>query len=152
MKQLILAVGRMRDGVESTLYHHYAQRLRWPIRVIEVEARKMASDSERQLEEEQLLRRHWPAQGRVIVLDERGQTPTSPELAKKISQWRDDGAGDLAWVIGGADGLTDSIRQQSDWVIALGRLTWPHMLVRGLIAEQIYRCQQILAGHPYHRD
>jgi 23S rRNA (pseudouridine1915-N3)-methyltransferase len=58
----------------------------------------------------------------------------------------------LAWVIGGADGLTDSIRQQSDWVIALGRLTWPHMLVRGLIAEQIYRCQQILAGHPYHRD
>ena len=142
----------MRDGVESALYHHYAGRIRWPIRMIEVEARKLATAPERQLEEEQLLRRHWQPHGKTIILDERGQTPSSPELAKKIGQWRDEGVGDLTWVIGGADGLTDTLRQQGDWVIALGRLTWPHMLVRGLVAEQIYRCQQILAGHPYHRD
>lgn len=141
----------MRDGVESDLYHHYARRVRWPIAMIEVEARKALADQARQNEEEQLLLRHWPNGDKVIVLDERGDTPTSPALAQDIGAWRDQGVQGITWVIGGANGLTNPVRQKADRLLALGKLTWPHMLVRGLIAEQIYRCQQILAGHPYHR-
>lgn len=151
MRQIILAVGKMRPGIEADLYHHYAGRIRWPVSMIEVEARKNTNDTARQDEETRLLIQHWPTQGRVIVLDERGKTPTSPTLAQQIGDWRDHGAGCLTWVIGGADGLSNDIRTRADMVMALGHLTWPHMLVRGLIAEQIYRCQQILAGHPYHR-
>lgn len=72
-------------------------------------------------------------------------------FAERLGAWRDQGVDEIVFLIGGADGLDPALRQRADWVVAFGRLTWPHLLVRTLLAEQLYRAQQILAGHPYHR-
>lgn len=96
------------------------------------------------------LSRALPEGAAVIALDERGELATSEALATRIGEWRDTGR-DLAFLIGGADGLDEAIRTRADWRLALGRLTWPHLLVRLLLAEQLYRASTILAGHPYHR-
>jgi 23S rRNA (pseudouridine1915-N3)-methyltransferase len=87
-----------------------------------------------------------------VALDERGKALPSEAFAAKIGDWRDRGAGDLAFLIGGADGHGDAVRARADFLLAFGPMTWPHMLVRGMLAEQLYRAQQILAGHPYHRS
>jgi len=88
----------------------------------------------------------------AVVLDERGKNLSSRDFAAKIGAWRDDGVAEIVFVIGGADGHDDAVRNRADLLLSLGALTWPHQLVRVLLAEQIYRAQQILAGHPYHRD
>jgi 23S rRNA (pseudouridine1915-N3)-methyltransferase len=93
-----------------------------------------------------------PAGALVVLLDERGDDLTSAALAERIGKWRDQGIGDLALLIGGAAGHGEAARARAGFTLSLGRMTWPHMLVRGLIAEQLYRAQQILAGHPYHRE
>ncbi|HAE02350.1 MAG TPA: 23S rRNA (pseudouridine(1915)-N(3))-methyltransferase RlmH, partial [Rhodospirillaceae bacterium] len=84
--------------------------------------------------------------------DETGDDLTSRKLAAKFQTWQDSGTSDLVFLIGGADGLSDGLRQSASLLIRFGRVTWPHMLVRPMLAEQIYRCRQILDGHPYHRD
>ena len=86
-----------------------------------------------------------------MALDERGQMLSSPELAQRIADWRDAGRQDLAFVIGGADGLVPALRDRADLALSFGRLVWPHMLVRVMLAEQIYRAATILSGSPYHR-
>ena len=86
-----------------------------------------------------------------MVLDPRGQALSSEGFAARIAGWRDQGRAELAFVIGGAAGLDQGLRQGADLMVAFGAMTWPHLLVRGLLVEQIYRAQQILAGHPYHR-
>ena len=87
----------------------------------------------------------------IVALDEREKSLSSISFAGKISNWRDQGIRDVAFVIGGAYGLDESIRRQAHYAISFGAQTWPHMLVRGLLAEQLYRAQCILSGHPYHR-
>jgi 23S rRNA (pseudouridine1915-N3)-methyltransferase len=87
----------------------------------------------------------------VAVLDERGQMLSSPELAQQIARWRDAGRQDLTFVIGGADGIAPALRDRADLALSLGRMVWPHMLVRVMLAEQIYRSATILSGSPYHR-
>jgi 23S rRNA (pseudouridine1915-N3)-methyltransferase len=87
----------------------------------------------------------------LVALDERGQMLSSPELAQRIADWRDAGRQDLAFVIGGADGLAPALRDRADLALSFGRLVWPHMLVRVMLAEQIYRAATILSGSPYHR-
>ncbi len=99
-----------------------------------------------------MLLKNCPSGPPIVALDERGKEITSRTFAKKISDWQDDGIGDLTFVIGGAEGLDDVVKQRATETISFGRLTWPHMLVRGMLVEQIYRAQQIIAGHPYHRD
>ena len=86
-----------------------------------------------------------------MVLDERGKTLSSPELATQLAQWRDTGRQDAAFVIGGADGIGPGLRARADLAISFGRMVWPHMLVRVMLAEQLYRAATILAGSPYHR-
>ena len=88
---------------------------------------------------------------RIVALDERGRTETSDAFARRLAHWRDDGVRTVGFVIGGADGLDETVRKKADFVLSFGALTWPHMLVRAMLAEQIYRAQSILAGHPYHR-
>ena len=88
----------------------------------------------------------------AVVLDERGKALSSADFANRIGTWRDDGIRDIIFMIGGADGHHERVRNRADLLFSLGRATWPHMLVRGMIAEQLYRAQQILAGHPYHRE
>ena len=93
-----------------------------------------------------------PAGAAVVVLDERGEQLDSSTFAGRIAAWRAEGRTDLACLIGGPDGLAESLRARADLLLAFGRMTWPHLLVRAMLVEQLYRAATILAGHPYHRD
>jgi 23S rRNA (pseudouridine1915-N3)-methyltransferase len=92
-----------------------------------------------------------PKGATIIVLDQRGKTLSSEDFATRLGRWQDEGVGDLAFIIGGADGLDPAWRQRAALVLSLGAMTWPHVLARVMLAEQLYRAQSILAGHPYHR-
>jgi 23S rRNA (pseudouridine1915-N3)-methyltransferase len=88
----------------------------------------------------------------LIALDERGKTLGSRDFAGRLKGWEDQGAAEIVFLLGGADGLAPEIRDRASFVLSLGQMTWPHLLARAMLVEQIYRAQQILAGHPYHRD
>lgn len=102
--------------------------------------------------EAELILAALPAGVRLIALDARGVQWSSRTLAEQIGRWRDEGIAELAFAIGGAEGLGKVVIDRADPVLSLGPMTWPHFLVRGLLLEQLYRAQQILAGHPYHRE
>ncbi len=151
MRIEILAVGKARAGPERALFESFAKRIRWPLTLREVEERRRLSPTELKTREGALLLDALPADAAVVALDETGDNLTSRELARRLGGWRDNGRAAVAFVIGGADGLADAVRERADLTLSFGRLTWPHLLVRTMLAEQIYRTQQILAGHPYHR-
>lgn len=151
MRLWLAAVGRARPGPARDLYEEYAGRLSWPLTVREVEVKKRLSSDEMKRQEAELLLASIPAGSIVVALDERGKALSSEVFAAKMGAWRDQGVADVAFLIGGADGHGDAVRARADFLLALGPMTWPHMLVRGMVTEQIYRAQQILAGHPYHR-
>ena len=155
MRLHVCAVGRLRAGPEKTLIDDYLTRFDktgralglGPARIVEVDDRKgggMAGEAE-------LLRRAIPKGALILTLDERGRTLTSPEFADHLGRWRDAGRGDLAVIIGGADGIDPALRAEADFSLSLGAMVWPHMMVRVMIAEQLYRAATILAGGPYHR-
>lgn len=150
MRIHILAVGRLKRGAERELFDTYAQRIRWPLTVREIED-KGSDDSGRQERECAHLLAAVPPRAVVVALDETGRDVTSAGLAEQLGRWEDEGVPDVVFMVGGADGLTDAVRRRADLLIAFGRVTWPHLLVRVMLAEQIYRAQQIRAGHPYHR-
>jgi len=155
MKVHICAVGRLRAGPELSLIDDYLKRFDRTGRplglvsggVSEVEARKgggMAAEAD-------LLRRAVPKSGTLWVMDERGAHLTSPQFAAQLAAQRDRGAGDLAICIGGADGLAPDFRAEASFALSFGAMVWPHMLVRVMLAEQLYRAASILSGGPYHR-
>ena len=152
MRITIAAVGRARRGPEADLYGHYAGRITPPPTLKEVAEKRPLAGPQRMAREADLLRATVPDGATVVALDAQGKTLSSAEFAKKLSAWRDAGVGDLAFVIGGADGLDASLLKQADLVLSLGPLTWPHLLVRAMLAEQLYRAQCIQHGHPYHRE
>ena len=150
MKLIILAVGKGRGGPEATLTQGWLGRLPQGGNLVEVES-KLPDNAKRTGDESQRLLRAVPDGARLVALDPRGRDCSSEELAKLIGTWRDDGIGTTCFAIGGADGHDQSLRQRADKVISLGRATWPHMLFRAMLAEQLYRANSILSGHPYHR-
>jgi 23S rRNA (pseudouridine1915-N3)-methyltransferase len=159
MKLRILAVGRARSGPEADLIAEYQKRLRWPLVIEEVEEKRPLSGAELKAREGALLqgaldKATKAAGGRsvLVALDERGKTLGSRDFAARLKAWQEQGAAEMVFVLGGADGLAPEIRNQAAFVLSLGQMTWPHLLARAMLAEQIYRAQQILAGHPYHRD
>jgi 23S rRNA (pseudouridine1915-N3)-methyltransferase len=152
MRITLAAVGRMKAGATKELYELYAQRLRWQITLKEVEERRSLPPEALKVQEGELLLAALPKGARVIALDEGGKSLSSRDFAELLGRWQDDGTQDLAFLIGGADGLSEAARAASDVILSLGRMTWPHMLVRGLLAEQLFRAESILSGHPYHRD
>lgn len=153
MRIHIVAIGRARTGPESALYKHYCDRVtQWPIALVEQELRKRTAANKTAEAEAALLLQAIPEGAFVVALDEHGKQYTSREFTQLLTGQQDEGRRDIAFLIGGADGLAPSIREGADRVLSLGQATWPHLLVRGLLAEQIYRAQQIHAGHPYHRD
>ena len=99
-----------------------------------------------------LLRKALPKGAKLAIMDERGKVMTSPDFAKPLGDWRDSGPSDLALVIGGADGIAPELRAEADFALSFGKMVWPHMLVRVMLAEQLYRAASILAGAPYHRS
>ena len=130
----------------------YAGRLVPPLQIIELEEKKKLPPAQLQAREAELILAALPAGARLVALDERGAAWTSRDLADRLQQWRDAGLATLAFAIGGAEGLARPVLERADAVLSLGAMTWPHLLVRGMLLEQLYRAQQILAGHPYHRD
>ena len=148
---LILAVGRCREPAVLSLVDEYRRRCGWVMRVREV-APKGAVRSERQKDAEALeLLAAVPQGAQLVALDERGRDLTSEALAEQLGRWRDEGTAAAAFLIGGPDGHGAAIRERASLVLSLGRMTWPHQLVRVMLAEQLYRATTILAGHPYHR-
>jgi 23S rRNA (pseudouridine1915-N3)-methyltransferase len=152
MRITLAAVGRNKAGATKELYELYAARLRWRITLKEVEERRPLPPEALKQQEGELLLAALPRGARVIALDETGREMSSRDFAALLGRWQDEGTQDLAFLIGGADGLSEAARQAADVILSLGRMTWPHMLVRGLLAEQLFRAESILAGHPYHRD
>ncbi len=151
MRITLAAVGRAKAGPSRDLYDLYAARLTWRLTLKEIEERRGATPEEQRSREGQRLLSAVPSEARLIVLDETGRHLTSADLAAQLGRWRDAGVKELAVVVGGAEGLSQAVRERADLVLALGTMTWPHILVRALIVEQLYRAQTILSGHPYHR-
>lgn len=152
MRVTIIAVGRERPGPASQLFEVYRTRCPWPIRLIDVAPRATGPVERRVAEEGERVLRAIPQGAAVIALDEQGALLSSEEFAARIAAWRDEGRGELAFLIGGPDGLAPAARDRADLALAFGRMTWPHLLVRVMLAEQLYRAASILAGHPYHRE
>ncbi len=145
-------MGRLKAGPQRALQEHYAERITWPLAIREVEERRPLPAAELREREGALLLAAMPRGATLVALDERGTALSSAGFAERLAAWRDAGTGDLAFLIGGADGLSPAVRQKADFILSLGAMTWPHLLVRGMLLEQLYRAQQILAGHPYHRS
>lgn len=151
MRIEILAVGRARAGPERDLYDVYAKRITWPLQLREIEEKRPLPPVELKEREGELILSAIPRDSAVLALDEGGRSLPSVEFARLIADIRDEGRACAVFVIGGAEGLSVPVRDRADILISFGRQTWPHMLVRVMLMEQIYRAQQILAGHPYHR-
>jgi 23S rRNA (pseudouridine1915-N3)-methyltransferase len=120
--------------------------------IIELEEKRRLPPAELKSREAELILAAVPPGARLIALDQRGAEWSSRELADRLRTWRDGGTGALAFAIGGAEGLGAVVIDRADAVLSLGAMTWPHLLARCMLLEQLYRAQQILAGHPYHRE
>jgi 23S rRNA (pseudouridine1915-N3)-methyltransferase len=157
VKIVIAAVGRAREAHVRALFHEYARRLAqggrraWPIVLHEIEEKRRLAPLELKAREADLLRAHVPDRARLVALDASGKMLSSDDLARRLGAWRDAGAPAVAFVIGGAEGLDPALIARADLVLSLGAMTWPHQLVRVMLAEQLYRARAILDGHPYHR-
>lgn len=155
MRVHLCAVGRLRAGPERDLMDDYVTRFDRTGRAL-----ALGPFSEHEVEDKKgggmeaeadLLSRALPSGAMICTLDERGKVLSSPEFAEYLARWRDGGRQDLAFIIGGADGIAPSLRARADFSISFGRMVWPHMLVRVMLTEQLYRAASILAGAPYHR-
>lgn len=147
----IIAVGKMPQGPLHELCKDFIKRTQWPVTITELES-KIKDPPQAKLDEaRKIMERITPA-AFVVILDERGKSLRSMDFASKIGDLQLSGQNNIQFIIGGADGLTQEIRNRADMLMCFGQQTWPHMMVRVMLLEQIYRAQQILAGHPYHRE
>jgi 23S rRNA (pseudouridine1915-N3)-methyltransferase len=142
----IIAVGRMKNTPFASLWDDYHKRLSapWSVNLIELETRTQA-------EEIKAISEKLKQGATIVALDERGKALASVDFAAKIQGWIDSGQGPIQFIIGGADGLGEDLRIRADYMLSFGIQTWPHLMVRVMLIEQIYRARQINAGHPYHR-
>lgn len=135
----IVARGRIGRGPEAELVQRYAKRLSWPFKVTELPdtgGRMPAIEP----------------QTRIVMLDETGAVLASRDFAATLGGWRDDGVREARFMIGAADGFDDAQRADADLLLSFGRATWPHLLARAMLVEQLWRATSILANHPYHRE
>ena len=150
MKILISAIGKAKASPEQQLYKEYIKRMSWPVQCREFDVKLEGITQRKQREGGQLLA---AASGydRIIALDETGKTLSSPEFAAQLQAWQQQGNSSFAFIIGGSDGLDAPVKKAAHLTWSFGRVTYPHMLMRALLAEQLYRAQTILLGHPYHK-
>jgi 23S rRNA (pseudouridine1915-N3)-methyltransferase len=146
----LIAVGRLRDGPEADLFARYNSRLKPRLAVTEI-AEGRGAPIEIKRREGAALLAALPDAAYVIALDQGGEAPDSVELARYLERWLALGR-PVSFLIGGAEGLAAPVLARADYVLSLGSLTWPHFLVRAMLAEQLYRARSIAAGHPYHRS
>lgn len=147
----IIAVGRLKKGSLFDLFAHYRKQLKGSFKLHEIES-KYKSSAEAAPDEHKKIAALIRSDAFVVAMDERGKSLRSMVFAKKIQDLQNVGTRNIQFIIGGSDGLSDDIRGRADLLLSFGGQTWPHMLARIMLIEQIYRAQQILAGHPYHRE
>ena len=135
----IVATGKIGRSPEAELVDRYLKRIAWPTRATELPDRGGNSPP-------------LPANSVSILLDERGKALSSMALARKLEGWRDGGKREARFTIGGADGHSEADRGRADLLLSFGAATWPHLLARAMLAEQLFRATSILANHPYHRE
>ena len=135
----IVARGKIGRSPEADLVKRYLKRINWPTELTELPDRGGKLPD-------------LPTNSVSIVLDERGESVSSVELAKRLGDWRDNGKREARFLIGAADGHDDDARSQADLLLSFGAATWPHLLARAMLAEQLFRATSILANHPYHRE
>jgi len=160
MRVTFIATGRLKAGQEAELAARYIDRMAKAgpaigiefARTVELTESRAQSSDQRKSEEAAELEKNLPKGAFLVLLDERGKTFDSVEFAERLGQIRDDGQRDIVLAIGGPDGFDKDLRQRADLTISFGRMTWPHQLVRIMLAEQLYRAVTILSGHPYHRS
>lgn len=153
MNLTIIAIDKMKNNApEKVLIDTYIRQCGWNIKIIELQASKGMDGIVRQNAESELLLKHIPRNSKVVVLDEKGQNLSSRQFASKLIEWRDNSTKDVALLIGGADGHTDDVRKKADLILSFGKMTLPHLLMRAVLCEQLYRAYTISIGHPYHRD
>lgn len=139
MKLLVAAVGKMKAGPEQALYREYARRL-------------SSSLTCKECKNEAQLLAACAGYDRIVALDERGTPLSSREFSDELKKFQQQGYSSVAFMIGGAEGLDQALLKKANLIWSFGRVTWPHMLVRSLLVEQLYRAQSIMNGHPYHKD
>jgi len=148
----IIAVGKKGAGPLADLQHLYSERITWPLTIREVEEKRPSPTAAERIQREgNLLLQTIPKGAVVVAVDRTGTEISSEEFAQRIGKWRDSSVSEVIFLIGGADGLAENVRAKANYVMSFGAMTWPHLLARGMLLEQLYRAQTILAGHPYHR-
>lgn len=151
MRVVVLAVGRLKAGPLSSLFDDYLRRLPWRVELIEVEERRPLGAEERRRREAELLSAKLPEKSVLVALDGGGKALSSEAFAAQLRRWQEAEGRALVFAIGGADGFDPGFLAKADLALSLGAMTWPHLLVRVMLAEQLYRASTILSGHPYHR-
>lgn len=134
----VIARGKIARSPEAELVARYEKRIAWPVRFTEL------PDSGGRMPE-------LAGQTKLMLLDERGKNFSSEDFAEILGRWRDEGVREARFLIGAADGHEEALRREADLLVAFGKATWPHLMARAMLAEQLYRATSILAGHPYHR-
>lgn len=141
MKITIVSIGKWKNSPEAKIFAEYQKRMKWKIELIEVDEKNAAN-----------ILDYVPEKSYRVVLDEKGKHLTSRELANQIDRLQSNGNSHISILIGAAGGHNIDTLENADLLLSLGKMTWPHMLVRAMLAEQLYRAFSILSGHPYHRD
>jgi 23S rRNA (pseudouridine1915-N3)-methyltransferase len=135
----VIARGKIGRGPEAELVDRYMKRIAWPVRITELPESGGKAPAA-------------PPNAVTILLDEKGVTLGSLDFARTLERWRDEGRREARFLIGGADGFGDAERAEADLILSFGKATWPHLLARAMLAEQLFRATSILANHPYHRE
>lgn len=151
MKITLIAVGQQKTGPEIELISVYQKRLSWPLEIVTVEEKRPLPPHERMKSEGQKLLENIPKGAFVVALDKGGKTLSSRELSKKMENWFSAGGSQVAFLIGGSDGLSEDVLARANTKLSFGPNTWPHQLARVMLLEQLYRAWAIQNGHPYHK-
>lgn len=153
MKITILSIGKFsKNDPNFDLFLEYQKRLKWKLELKELVVKGNLEGVALKAKEAEILLNNIPESSKIIALDERGKIMSSPEFANQIKDYANRGSSNLTFIIGGADGLSDEVRKKADLILSFGKMTFPHMMIRAFLSEQLYRAWTIINGHPYHRD
>ena len=151
MNYYVLSIGNMKKFHENEIVKNYQKRLKNKLFIKEYVSNYPSGDVKKKDESKKLLSM-VPLKSKIILLDQKGENYSSEELANILSKWRNEGFNKVSFIIGGADGVTEEVFNNTDKIISFGRMTWPHIMSRLMLIEQIYRSETIEIGHPYHRN
>ncbi len=154
MKISIISIGKFENSPQKAVFLNYLKRFKWKVELKELDLKNVHNMSDEKIKEGEgaLILKALKSSSKLIALDEKGKEFTSQNFAKLISDFAIHGESDLTFVIGGSNGLSPEVLQKSSLKISLGLMTFPHLMVRSILLEQLYRAQTIIEGHPYHRE